>query len=189
MVELLLAHGADSNSTVDSSGSAVTRAATPEIRALLEAHGGTIDPYDTSWIDEDDEVRRVAGDPRAAFRVGAAFTMVVGSGRRDQLERLLASGMRVPPVVTGCQTYLLVLTSISDSDIVKPQRASKGRRKWDGGSEASRHDDWTQDAAHSESPTMADVAGQAPCVEPGGLACPLQGPHRGEVDPLRRHGS
>ena len=36
---------------------------------------------------------------------------------------------------------------------------------------------------------MAGVAGKAPYVESRDLACVLQGPHGGEVDPLRRHGS
>jgi ankyrin repeat protein len=107
LVELLLACGADPNSGMDSSGNAVTAAATPEIRALLVARGGTPDPYDTSWIDDDDQLRRVAGDSSETVRVPAAFTMVVGDGRRDRLERLLAAGLRVPPVLTGCQTYLL----------------------------------------------------------------------------------
>jgi len=107
VVELLLAHGADPNSTVDSSGNAVTAAATPEIRSLLVAHGGTPDPYDTNWIDDDAELRRVAGDPTESVRVAAAFAMVVGDGRRDRLERLLTAGLRVPSVLTGCQTYLL----------------------------------------------------------------------------------
>lgn len=107
MVELLLAHGADPNSTVDSSGNAVSAAATPEIRALLVARGGTRDPYDTSWIDDDEQLRRVAGDPTENVRVSAAFAMVVGDGRRDRLERLLTAGLRVPSVLTGCQSYLL----------------------------------------------------------------------------------
>jgi ankyrin repeat protein len=107
LVELLLAYGADPNSSVDSSGNAVVAAATPEIRALLVARGGTPDPYDTTWIDDDEELRRVAGDPREAVRVSAAFAMVVGGGRRDRLERLLTAGLRVPTVLTGCQTYLL----------------------------------------------------------------------------------
>ena len=63
MVELLLARGADPNSGVDSSGNAVSAAATPEIRALLVARGGTRDLYDTNWIDDEEEFRRVAGDP------------------------------------------------------------------------------------------------------------------------------
>lgn len=107
LVELLLACGADPNSGVDSSGNAVFAAATPEIRALLVARGGTPDPYDTSWIDDDEELRRVAGDPKQTVRVSAAFAMVVGDGRRDRLERLLTAGLRVPSVLTGCQSYLL----------------------------------------------------------------------------------
>ena len=107
LVELLLTRGADPNSDVDSSGNAVVAAATPEIRALLIARGGIPDPYDTHWIDDDEELRRVASDPIDIVRVSAAFAMVVGDGRRDRLERLLAAGLRVPPVLTGCQGYLL----------------------------------------------------------------------------------
>jgi ankyrin repeat protein len=112
LVELLLAHGADPNSTVDSSGNAVTAAATPEIRALLVARGGTPDPYDTNWIDDDEELRRVAADPTETVRVSAAFAMVAGDGRKDRLERLLTAGLRVPSVLTGCQTYLLTHADI-----------------------------------------------------------------------------
>ncbi|MEO7271851.1 MAG: ankyrin repeat domain-containing protein, partial [Vicinamibacterales bacterium] len=107
VVELLLAHGADPNGTVESSGSAVSAAATPEIRALLVARGGVPDPYDTGWIDDDEELRRVAADPTETVRVSAAFAMVVGDGRRDRLQRLFDAGLRVPAVLTGCQTYLL----------------------------------------------------------------------------------
>jgi len=107
LVELLLGCGADPNSDIDSSGNAVVAAATPEIRALLVARGGTPDPYDTNWIDDEEELRRVAGDPAEAVRVSAAFAMVVGDGRRDRLERLLTAGLRVPAVLTGCQGYLL----------------------------------------------------------------------------------
>ena len=107
MVELLLAHGADPNSIVESSGSPVSAAATPEIRALLIARGGIPDPYDTDWIDDDEELRRVAADPTETVRVPAAFAMVVGDGRRDRLQRLFDAGLRVPPVLTGCQGYLL----------------------------------------------------------------------------------
>jgi ankyrin repeat protein len=45
LVELLLAHGTDPNGSVDSSGSATFAASTPEIRALLVAHVGALDPY------------------------------------------------------------------------------------------------------------------------------------------------
>ena len=112
LVELLLARGADPNSDVDSSGNAVVAAATAEIRALLVARGGAPDPYDTNWIDDDEELRRVAGDATDIVRISAAFAMVVGDGRRDRLERLLAAGLRVPPVLTGCQGYLLTHTDM-----------------------------------------------------------------------------
>ena len=85
----------------------MSSAATPEIRRLLIARGGTPDPYDTAWIDDDAELTRVAGDPTESMRVSAGFAMVVGDGRRDRLERLLSAGLRVPPILTGCQTYLL----------------------------------------------------------------------------------
>ncbi len=109
LVELLLTHGADPNSHVDSAGNAVYAAKTPELRALLMARGGTLDPYDLVWLDEDDEViRRVTEDPGSAeYGCGGVFTAVCTRGKRDLLLRLLDAGIRVPPVVTGCHSYLL----------------------------------------------------------------------------------
>jgi len=109
LVELLLAHGADPNAYVDTAGNAVFAAKTPEIRKLLMDHGGTLDPYDLVWMDEDDEVvRRVTEDPKSAeLGCGGVFTAVVTRGKRDLLKRLLDAGIRVPAVVTGCQSYLL----------------------------------------------------------------------------------
>jgi len=109
MVELLLAHGADPKGHVDSAGNAVYAARTPELRALLMARGGTLDPYDLVWLDEDDEVmRRVTEDPSSAeLGCGGVFTAVCTRGKRDLLLRLLDAGIRVPPVVNGCHSYLL----------------------------------------------------------------------------------
>jgi len=109
LVELLLAHGADPNAHSDSGGNSVFAAKTREIRAILEAHGGTVDPYDLVWMDEDDEVmRRVTADPKSAeLGCGGVFTAVVTRGKRDLLKRLLNAGIRVPNVVTGCQSYIL----------------------------------------------------------------------------------
>ena len=109
LVELLLSHGADPNGHIDSSGNAVFAAKTKELRALLMAHGGTVDPYDLVWMNEDDEVvRRVTEDSKSAeLGCGGIFTAVVTLGKRDLLQRLLAAGIRVPRIVTGCQGYLL----------------------------------------------------------------------------------
>jgi ankyrin repeat protein len=109
LVKLLLKHGADPNGMTDSGGNAVCAAKTNEIRALLEAHGGFLDPYDLVWKDEDDEViRRVTADPKSAeLGCGGVFTAVVTRGKRDLLKRLLDAGIRVPRYVTGCQAYLL----------------------------------------------------------------------------------
>ncbi len=109
LVELLLAHGANPNGHVDSAGNAVYAARTPELRALLMARGGTLDPYDLVWLDEDDEVmRRVTEDPSSAeLGCGGVFSAVCTRGKKDLLLRLLDAGIRVPPVVTGCHSYLI----------------------------------------------------------------------------------
>lgn len=109
LVQLLLAHGADPNGFVDSAGNAVFAARTADIRALLVAHGGTLDPYDLVWLDEDDEVvRRVTADPASAYAgCGGVFTAVCTRGKRDLLMRLLDAGVRVPMTPDGCRSYLL----------------------------------------------------------------------------------
>lgn len=109
LVELLLAHGADPNSGIDSAGSATYVARTPELRALLFAHGGTLDAFDLVWLGEDDEVvRRVTADPGSANAgCGGALAAACKQGKRDLLVRLLDAGARVPPVLTACRSYLL----------------------------------------------------------------------------------
>ncbi len=109
LVELLLAHGADPNGFVDSAGNAVFAAKTADIRALLVAHGGTLDPYDLVWLDEDDEVvRRVLADPASAYAgCGGVFTAVCTRGKRELLMRLLDAGVSVPATPDGCRSYLL----------------------------------------------------------------------------------
>jgi len=109
MVELLLDRGADPNESIESSGNATWAAKTKDLRALLLARGGRLDTYDLVWLDEDDEVvRRVTADPRAADEgCGGALAAAVTRGKRDLFERLLAAGARVPPVLTACRGYLL----------------------------------------------------------------------------------
>jgi ankyrin repeat protein len=134
LVELLLAHGADPNGHIDSSGSATYAARTPELRALLFAHGGTLDAFDLVFLGEDDEVvRRVVADPAAAHSgCGGVFTAACKLGKRDLLVQLLDAGARVPPVLTACRSYLmnepgmlrLLLASGMDPDLPNWQRAT-----------------------------------------------------------------
>ena len=109
LVELLLAHGADPNGFVNSSGNAVYAAKTPEIRTLLKAHGGKLDPYDLVWLNEDDEAfNQIAADPHSAYAgCGGVYPAVVTRGKRELLRRLLDAGVKVPPAPSGCHTYLL----------------------------------------------------------------------------------
>lgn len=108
LVQLLLAHGADPNGEIDSGGSAMY-AASLELRPLLIAQGGKLDPYDSVWLNDDDEVvRRAKEDPASAdCGCGSVFTAVVTNGKRDLLLRLLEAGIRVPPMLTACRSYLM----------------------------------------------------------------------------------
>jgi hypothetical protein len=98
MVELLLAHGADPNSYLDSSGNATYAAKTKDIRAILMAAGGTLDTYDLVWLGEDDEVvRRVAEDPASANSgCGGVFTAAATNGKTGPCRETACSGGRVP---------------------------------------------------------------------------------------------
>ena len=109
MVELLLKHHADPNGFVNASGNAVYAAKTPQIRKLLEAHGGFLDPYDLVWKGEDDEVMRIVTERPETARAGCGgvFTAVVTCGRRELMHRLLDAGIKVHPQAGGCHSYLL----------------------------------------------------------------------------------
>src|SRR5262249_23356918 len=114
LVELLLAHVADPNGNADCAGNALFAAKTPEVRSLLLAHGGKVDPYELVFMDQDDEVmRRVMEDPSSAERgCGGVFTAVGTHEKRELLLRLLDAGIRVPSVLTACRGYLLENTEM-----------------------------------------------------------------------------
>ncbi len=109
VVKRLLDRGADPNGFVNAAGNAVYASGTPEIRALMLAHGGTVDPYDLVWMDEDEEVgRRIAADPASALAgCGGVMTAVVTRGKRKLLMRLLDMGVKVHPEPGGCHSYLV----------------------------------------------------------------------------------
>ena len=111
ILKLLLEHGADPNEDIDSTSTATTFAATPEVRALLESHGGDLGMYDTTWIETNDELlQQVAADQRDTHRIGAAFAM--SADRPELLARLLGAGLRMPTVHTSCQGYLVNPTAL-----------------------------------------------------------------------------
>jgi ankyrin repeat protein len=109
IVELLLDHGADPNASVNASGSPAWTAKTRDLRALLLSRGARLDCYDLVWLGEDEEVmRRVTADPaEAEAGCGGVFTAAATLGKRDLVIRLLDAGIRVPPVLTACRSYLL----------------------------------------------------------------------------------
>jgi uncharacterized protein len=113
LVELLLAHGADPNAYLDSGGTAIGWAS-EELRPLMIAHGGKLDPTD------DEILKRVKEDlPSAQREFGDVFTMICSDGKREFLAQLLQAGLRVPPTLTCCKGYLL-----SDLEMFKMLLAS-----------------------------------------------------------------
>ena len=109
IVELLLAAGADPNAEVESSGTPTTAAATAELRALLYRYGGRMGLAAHCYRGDVDTVAALLDARPGLFDAVAleqAFPHCVQAGHEALLRLLLAHGLRVPPVVTYCQTYL-----------------------------------------------------------------------------------
>ena len=109
IVELLLAAGADPNAGVESSGTPTTAAATAELRALLYRYGGRMGLAAHCYRGDVDTVAALLEARPELFDTTAleqAFPHCVQAGHEELLRLLLARGLRVPPVVTYCQTYL-----------------------------------------------------------------------------------
>ena len=109
IVALLLAADADPNAEVESSGTPTTAAATSELRALLYRYGGRLGLAAHCYRGDVDTVAALL-DARPGLFDDAALEQVfphcVQAGHEALLRLLLARGLRVPPVVTYCQTYL-----------------------------------------------------------------------------------
>ena len=115
LVEMLLAHGADPNATIDSAGSATYAAATPELRAVDRARRPARSVRSRMARRE----RRGATPRHRRPRIGARRVRRragsgVYAGKRDLVVRLLEAGVRVPPVLTECRSYLW-----SDPDLLR----------------------------------------------------------------------
>jgi hypothetical protein len=95
---------------MESSGSPMSQAKTKEMRVLMYRHGGTMSIHgyiadDGYWTLDAVAAGITVGTPNEEDLAGM-FTHVVNSRNWDLLHLLLARGLRVPPVVTGCQEYL-----------------------------------------------------------------------------------
>ena len=109
IAELLLAAGADANAEVESSGTPTSAAEDADLRALLYRYGGRLGLAAHFHRGATDTIAALLDAQPAMFDAAAAelgFTHCVASGLDGLLRLLLARGLRVPPMVTYCQTYL-----------------------------------------------------------------------------------
>ena len=109
IAELLLAAGADPNAEVESSGTPTSAAEDAGLRALLYRHGGRLGLAAHFHRGATDTIAALLDAQPAMFDEAAAelgFTHCVAAGHEGLLRLLLARGLRVPPMVTYCQTYL-----------------------------------------------------------------------------------
>ena len=109
VAEILLDAGADPNADVESSGTPTESAADMELRALLYRCGGRMRLGSHFSEGNTDTIAALLDAKPEMFNAGAAalgFTHCVKAGHESLLRLLLARGLRVPKVVTGCQTYL-----------------------------------------------------------------------------------
>ena len=109
VAERLLAAGADPNADVESSGTPTGSAANAEMRALLYRNGGRTPLSQHFHEGNIDAIALLLDEKPEAFdegRVTEGFTLAVSAGHEDVVRLMLARGLRVPAVVTYCQTYL-----------------------------------------------------------------------------------
>ena len=109
IAELLLEAGADPNAEVESSGTPTSAAEDAGLRALLYGHGGRLGLAAHFHRGDTDTIAALLDAQPAMFNAEAAelgFTHCVAAGHEALLRLLLARGVRLPPVVTYCQTYL-----------------------------------------------------------------------------------
>ena len=109
IAERLLAAGADPNAEMESSGTPTGAAKDAAMRALMLRNGGRVSLAQHFFEGNIDVVAALLDAKPELFdaeRAAESFTMGVMAGHEDMLRLMLARGLRVPPVVTICQTYL-----------------------------------------------------------------------------------
>lgn len=110
IAKILLENGADPNQYIESSGTPMHQAKDDKMKGLLYRFGGN--PKDAADFVLDDNLDALAylakQNPEEVGKSGCGtiFTYTVSFNKPDMLELLLAQGVRVPNVVTGCRSYL-----------------------------------------------------------------------------------
>lgn len=109
IAKALLAKGADPNAYVESSGNPTESSFNREMRELLYRHGGKVGF--TMFFHENnvDAVAAVLQNAPKEFLAGIAaegFPHSVSNSYETLVFMMLNAGIRVPSVLTGCQTYL-----------------------------------------------------------------------------------
>lgn len=109
IAERLLAAGADPNAEVESSGTPTGSAKDAAMRALMLRHGGRV-PLGQHFVEGDIDAVAALLDAKPALfdpiRAAEGFAYAAAFGHEALLRLMLARGLRVPPTVTVCQTYL-----------------------------------------------------------------------------------
>ena len=109
IAERLLAAGADPNGYMESSGTPTGSAKDADMRALLYRYGGRVGIDQHVHEGGIDAVAALLDAKPELFdeiRTTEAFTLAVSAGHEAIVRLMLARGLRVPPVVTYCQSYL-----------------------------------------------------------------------------------
>ncbi len=109
IAERLLVAGADPNGYMESSGTPTGSAKDADMRALLYRYGGRvgIDQHvHEGGIDAVAALLDARPELFDEIRTTEAFTLAVSAGHDAIVRLLLARGLRIPAVVTYCQSYL-----------------------------------------------------------------------------------
>ena len=109
VAERLLKAGADPNAMVESSGTPTSSAADDDMRALMYCYGGRMDFMGHFWKGNIDALAALLDAKPELFDEAVCsdgFTMCVSEGHEWIIRMMLSRGLRVPAVVTICQTYL-----------------------------------------------------------------------------------
>ena len=109
IAEALLAAGADPNAMVESSGNPTESAFNREMRELLYRHGGKVGFAQFFHENNVDVIAAALQNAPERFQTSLAvegFTHSVSNGYATLVHMMLNAGIRVPPVLTYCQSYL-----------------------------------------------------------------------------------